>query len=149
MAVALLAEDSTVAPVGAVAGLGYMPPVGEQLIIAGYGDTNQTDLDDGTGATNTLTAAVVEYLGDMCPTGEGGTVCAGGDANTCQGDSGGPLLAFDTNDETFFVLGITSYGDYCGRQTAAGQVEFGYYTDVRVHFDAIYAMITQLDTLAA
>ena len=52
-------------------------------------------------------------------------VCAGGGAlpdgsnpDTCQGDSGGPLVVDldNTAGTSFALLGITSFGDGCGRQ---------------------------------
>ncbi|XP_072223932.1 transmembrane protease serine 11D [Leuresthes tenuis] len=44
-------------------------------------------------------------------------LCAGlesGAADACQGDSGGPLQCYSENDESFYVVGVTSFGEKCG-----------------------------------
>ncbi|XP_045911558.1 transmembrane protease serine 11D [Micropterus dolomieu] len=44
-------------------------------------------------------------------------ICAGlesGAADTCQGDSGGPLQCYSEDEERFYVVGVTSFGDKCG-----------------------------------
>ncbi|KAM7404665.1 hypothetical protein PAMP_011992 [Pampus punctatissimus] len=44
-------------------------------------------------------------------------ICAGlesGAADACQGDSGGPLQCYSENEESFYVVGVTSFGDECG-----------------------------------
>ncbi|XP_062554889.1 venom protease-like isoform X1 [Armigeres subalbatus] len=50
-------------------------------------------------------------------------MCVGfkaGGRDTCQGDSGGPLQVRDPkNDCIFHVVGITSYGTYCGGEVPA------------------------------
>ncbi|XP_066945173.1 serine protease 1-like [Macrobrachium rosenbergii] len=54
------------------------------------------------------------------------TFCAGSTkqkSDTCQGDSGGPLVC--SNDKTWTVYGVTSYGDGCGRK-----MNYGVYTEV-------------------
>nr|XP_006012320.1 PREDICTED: suppressor of tumorigenicity 14 protein-like isoform X2 [Latimeria chalumnae] len=45
-------------------------------------------------------------------------ICAGqleGGVDTCQGDSGGPLLCQDYESRKWMVVGITSFGDGCGK----------------------------------
>uniref|UniRef100_A0A8C4IBZ6 Acrosin n=1 Tax=Dicentrarchus labrax TaxID=13489 RepID=A0A8C4IBZ6_DICLA len=44
-------------------------------------------------------------------------ICAGlesGAADSCQGDSGGPLQCYSQDEERFFLVGVTSFGDECG-----------------------------------
>ncbi|XP_029973655.1 acrosin [Salarias fasciatus] len=44
-------------------------------------------------------------------------ICAGlesGAADTCQGDSGGPLQCYSQSQESFYVVGVTSFGEKCG-----------------------------------
>ncbi|XP_053173926.1 transmembrane protease serine 11D [Scomber japonicus] len=44
-------------------------------------------------------------------------ICAGlesGAADACQGDSGGPLQCYSEDEESFYVVGVTSFGDDCG-----------------------------------
>ncbi|KAI3356843.1 hypothetical protein L3Q82_003496 [Scortum barcoo] len=44
-------------------------------------------------------------------------ICAGlesGAVDSCQGDSGGPLQCFSEDEERFYAVGITSFGDECG-----------------------------------
>ncbi|XP_071332200.1 transmembrane protease serine 11D isoform X1 [Trachinotus anak] len=44
-------------------------------------------------------------------------ICAGlegGAADTCQGDSGGPLQCYSEDEERFYVVGVTSFGEECG-----------------------------------
>ncbi|XP_078144212.1 transmembrane protease serine 11D [Centroberyx gerrardi] len=50
-------------------------------------------------------------------------ICAGlesGAADACQGDSGGPLQCYSEDEERFFVLGVTSFGEECGRPRRPG-----------------------------
>uniref|UniRef100_A0A3Q0QSU0 Acrosin n=1 Tax=Amphilophus citrinellus TaxID=61819 RepID=A0A3Q0QSU0_AMPCI len=44
-------------------------------------------------------------------------ICAGlesGGVDACQGDSGGPLQCYSENEERFYVVGVTSFGEECG-----------------------------------
>uniref|UniRef100_A0A3B4H150 Acrosin n=1 Tax=Pundamilia nyererei TaxID=303518 RepID=A0A3B4H150_9CICH len=44
-------------------------------------------------------------------------ICAGlesGAADSCQGDSGGPLQCYSENQDRFYQVGVTSFGDECG-----------------------------------
>uniref|UniRef100_A0A3Q4H0B1 Acrosin n=1 Tax=Neolamprologus brichardi TaxID=32507 RepID=A0A3Q4H0B1_NEOBR len=44
-------------------------------------------------------------------------ICAGlesGAADSCQGDSGGPLQCYSENQDRFYLVGVTSFGDECG-----------------------------------
>ncbi|XP_073327308.1 transmembrane protease serine 11D [Pagrus major] len=44
-------------------------------------------------------------------------ICAGlesGARDSCQGDSGGPLQCYSEDEERFYLIGVTSFGDKCG-----------------------------------
>ncbi|XP_022088842.1 transmembrane protease serine 9-like [Acanthaster planci] len=69
----------------------------------------------------------------------GQLLCAGhpeGRMDTCQGDSGGPLM-YQTDNGRWTVIGITSFGDGCGRPLAPG-----YYTEVAPFMDFILAVVS-------
>lgn len=50
-------------------------------------------------------------------------LCAGykrGKIDSCEGDSGGPLLHRDPESNRWYIYGITSFGDGCGRKGKYG-----------------------------
>ena len=70
-------------------------------------------------------------------------VCAGykrGGIDSCAGDSGGPLLCSETMNGTnrFFLYGVTSYGEGCGRKG-----KYGIYTKVNSYLDWIRDTINE------
>jgi len=94
--------------------------------VTGWGNTSE-----GGSSSQTLKGTTVPLRLDSACSIYGSSyvaaraVCAGGgnlasnNPDTCQGDSGGPLVADEDPDPaatTFVLLGITSFGDGCGRQ---------------------------------
>lgn len=70
----------------------------------------------------------------------GSQVCAGdetGVQDTCQGDSGGPLLTvlYPFGFHTFYVTGITSFGQGCATKQP------GVYTRVSEYLDWIESVV--------
>lgn len=65
-------------------------------------------------------------------------ICAGvltGGKDTCQGDSGGPLQIVKSDNKCMaYIIGITSFGGYCG-----GQNSPSVYTRVSAYLDWIEA----------
>ncbi|XP_074785523.1 transmembrane protease serine 12 [Athene noctua] len=50
-------------------------------------------------------------------------ICAGsrsGGTDTCQGDSGGPLACYHSSTNTYYLIGIASFGVGCGRSRFPG-----------------------------
>lgn len=100
-------------------------------VVTGWGDTTE-----GGDTSLTLKGTRVPLRPDATCTSVYGSayvttraVCAGGgnladnNPDTCQGDSGGPLVVdLDADPEAtdFVLLGLTSFGDGCGRQGTPG-----------------------------
>ncbi|NXR61678.1 ACRO protein, partial [Rhadina sibilatrix] len=59
------------------------------------------------------------YAGKLHPY----NLCAGypqGNIDTCQGDSGGPLMCQDNSADSWWVVGVTSWGSGCGKAQRPG-----------------------------
>ncbi|XP_032909631.1 acrosin-like [Catharus ustulatus] len=95
--------------------------------IAGWGQTTKRS----AGKTGHLQEAKVRlidvqlcnstdwYAGDIHPY----NLCAGypeGNIDACKGDSGGPLMCQDNSADYWWVVGITSFGNGCGRARQPG-----------------------------
>ncbi|XP_068961435.1 transmembrane protease serine 11A isoform X2 [Petaurus breviceps papuanus] len=102
----------------------YFPPT-STVYITGFGA-----LSYGGASQNELRQAAVEIISnEICrqPHVYGkeityGMFCAGfleGIYDACRGDSGGPLVVKDSKD-TWYLLGIVSWGDNCGRVNKPG-----------------------------
>ncbi|XP_074085430.1 transmembrane protease serine 11A isoform X2 [Macrotis lagotis] len=102
----------------------YFPPT-STVYITGFGA-----LSYGGPSQNDLQQASVEIISnEICkqPHVYGkeitfGMFCAGfleGIYDACRGDSGGPLVVKDSKD-TWYLIGIVSWGDNCGRQNKPG-----------------------------
>ncbi|XP_008254679.1 transmembrane protease serine 12 isoform X2 [Oryctolagus cuniculus] len=97
-----------------------------KCFISGWGRTQE----EGNG-TILLQEAEVHYISRQSCNSEGSyggviphtSFCAGdenGNFDTCRGDSGGPLMCYLPKYKKFFMMGITSYGNGCGRRNFPG-----------------------------
>ncbi|CAN8203239.1 unnamed protein product [Coccothraustes coccothraustes] len=111
--------------------------------IAGWGTTIEGDED----SSDHLQEAKVQLIDlQLCNSSGWNTgkihthnLCAGypqGNIDTCQGDSGGPLMCQDNHADSWWVVGVTSWGKGCGRAKRPGV-----YTSVQYFYDWILAHI--------
>lgn len=93
--------------------------------VSGFGDTKEKE---DKASTRLKIATVIIRPKDQCKAFHGNEfyedmqICAGllrGTNDTCQGDSGGPLFA-KRPDGSLVLLGITSWGNGCGRRRMPG-----------------------------
>ena len=113
---------------------------GDPAFVTGFGVTSE----NGTNTSDVLLEGEIEIFDDpTCVADyEGGSedvtpelmVCAGleeGGVDACYGDSGGPLVVpADERRSSWFLVGIVSWGDGCGRRDAPTV-----YTEVSAHLD--------------
>ncbi|NXU39533.1 ACRO protein, partial [Drymodes brunneopygia] len=109
--------------------------------IAGWGATTEEDTSDvlQEAKVQLIDAQLCNnsgwYAGDI----HTHNLCAGypqGTIDTCQGDSGGPLMCQDNNADSWWVVGITSWGKGCGRAKRPGV-----YTSTQYFYDWILAQM--------
>ncbi len=68
-------------------------------------------------------------------------ICAGlysGGKDTCQGDSGGGIYAYDINMSKYVVVGITSYGEGCGRYGKPGYFKSSSIIELKFTIDFLF-----------
>ncbi|XP_066577173.1 serine protease 33-like [Amia ocellicauda] len=112
---------------------GYSPPSGAKCWVTGWGAVQEGVPLPAPGtlqqvAVWPMSARQCQCLYDLPSTGyplqysiEPGMMCAGyqdGERDACQGDSGGPLLC--SEGDVWLVVGVTSFGDGCGRPNRPG-----------------------------
>ena len=105
-----------------VLSLGTLPRTGEQLVAVGWGDTSEGGspsrvLQKVSVTRQSSTACGNAYPGEITSS----MFCAGekaGGKDTCQGDSGGPIMY--QRNETWELVGLTSWGDGCARPARYG-----------------------------
>jgi Trypsin/Bacterial Ig domain len=91
------------------------PTVGTEVTLVGYGVTSEYGKDSGIKrmAKNTIASLTTT---EFIMYGSGGAI-----GNTCYGDSGGP--AFATLNGNFVVVGVTSRGNFCGKDGTDTRVD--------------------------
>lgn len=99
----------------------FFPGNGQVLTAIGFGATSE----GGSGSRTLLQVNVPTISFEQCaprvsghPLHDNSMICAGGERgfDACQGDSGGPLI----DPETGVLVGVTSWGDGCGRAGVPG-----------------------------
>uniref|UniRef100_A0A8C3RIJ6 Peptidase S1 domain-containing protein n=1 Tax=Cyanoderma ruficeps TaxID=181631 RepID=A0A8C3RIJ6_9PASS len=95
--------------------------------ISGWGRT----AEKGNGLCSLLATSSPTHRGvTLCNSSQGyaglmndKALCAGawaGGTDTCQGDSGGPLVCYHPDTDTYYLIGIASFGVGCGRPKYPG-----------------------------
>uniref|UniRef100_A0A8C6J427 Acrosin n=1 Tax=Melopsittacus undulatus TaxID=13146 RepID=A0A8C6J427_MELUD len=83
--------------------------------ISGWGSTKaRCEFPRSTHVQRASLACWGDRLGDIFTN----NLCAGypeGGIDSCKGDSGGPLMCKDNSSDFFWLVGVTSWGEGCGR----------------------------------
>ena len=94
-----------------------------EAMVLGWGRTQEGG--EGSDILQELRMTIVQY--EDCSTAmnniyPGEQLCAGGEAgkDSCQGDSGGPLQRYKTEQYTWDLAGITSWGRGCANKDLYG-----------------------------
>ena len=111
-------------------------PPGTCVTAVGWGNTIELDEESTDREVDEATPTVLQYvelpLQESSKCGSMGTghlgnltdiICAGyeqGGRDTCQGDSGGPVYGNLGETEALTLIGLTSWGDGCGRAELPG-----------------------------
>lgn len=97
-----------------------LPPSGAALRIFGWGSR----VEGGRAVTTLRQATIPRLSAAACAAAHPGSISAsmfcagplGGGVDACQGDSGGPVI----NPRTSRLVGVTSWGEGCGRPSSPG-----------------------------
>ncbi|XP_018562471.1 venom protease-like [Anoplophora glabripennis] len=115
--------------------------VPNSMIVTGWGKLSSETGDDRSNTLQKVTVAPTSqqncstYYTRLSRTIDNTQICAGSsEADACQGDSGGPLQ-IEIHDGVYSVVGIVSYGSYCG-----GKIP-GVYTKVSEYIDWIESIV--------
>lgn len=103
-----------------------LQPIGKNVIVMGFGNTSE----DGEPSPILLEADLqIISVGnpgnsDYSPKKITSNMLLAGNVDpirdACQGDSGGPLVSLNPFDNTFYQIGIVSWGEGCGREGFPG-----------------------------
>jgi secreted trypsin-like serine protease len=122
--VKLVGQNATALPLASIKlDTGSYSKADTKLTVAGWGTTSS----QSQRVSYIMLEATVPITSDtLCKTAypdvDSTSLCAGyqaGGIDSCQGDSGGPLFSYKSANE-FVLVGLTSYGDGCGKPDFPG-----------------------------
>lgn len=117
----------------------YVRP-GKSCVITGWGSSRRVSPDDLAGPPNAVLQQIQLKFASHKDCRENATnaaainekvVCAGnssGERDACKGDSGSPLVVRRSTDDSWAVVGLSSWGQGC-----ATRGKFGVYTQLKTH----------------